>query len=79
MLAITCDLCGNPIIDKARLIDVIEAKMVMSFGARPRVTERGSITSVEACDLCGRRVLKFMQHLRTQQVFHANDAASAGG
>lgn len=67
MLAMTCDLCGMAVAEKAHLIDIIEARMVMSADSRPRMSERGRITSVEACELCGLRVLRLMESIRQKK------------
>ncbi len=68
MLAITCDLCGMAITERACLIDIIEARMVMTADSRPRVTERGGIILVEACEVCGRRVLRLLDEIRERRL-----------
>lgn len=67
MLAITCDLCGMAITEKAHLVDIIEARMVMAGDSRPRMAERGRITSVEVCELCGLRIIRLMDSIRQKR------------
>ena len=63
MLAITCDLCGRPMVDKACLIDIIEARVVPAE-KKPHIVERGAIYSYEACDRCSNQLRSLITKLQ---------------
>ena len=55
MLTLVCDLCERAIKDTGYICDLIEAKLVLSDDARPRMAERGRILSLYTCTNCANK------------------------
>ena len=66
MLTLVCDLCERAIKDTGYICDLIEAKLVLSDEARPRMAERGRILSLYMCTTCATKVQRRIHSLRTQ-------------
>ncbi len=66
MLTLTCDVCERAIKETGYICDLVEAKLVLSDEARPRMAERGRILSLYMCNSCASAVQQRIHSLRAR-------------